>query len=525
MSHNGKELYEFTDFRLDVSERLLLRKGKRVSLSEKAFAMLCILVRQRGHLVSKDELLAEVWADAIVEENNLDKNVSLLRQALGERGKGRETYIETVRGRGYRFLPEVQRIEIESRSEPPASAGGFSPNGNPRINANTRRFENKALKPKKEVPKIVPSSGNIVALADWRHGAAENESIEKEPPIIAPILPTAAELPLDKRKKYPLVGTIAVGLLVLALGFFLFTRFRSEKPTTDEPIKTLAVLPFENASGDANLDYLSDGVSESVIDRLSQLPHLKVIARSSSFKYRGENIDLQETANKLGVQAIVTGRVAQRGDNLIIRVEMIDTRNDRQLWSDNFTRKLSDAQKLQTDISREITENLHLRLSRAQTRQLAKQETTNPQAYELLLKGRFYALKIGKEDQKKGIEYYEQAIAVDPDYALAYAKLSGAYAIFGGNSLGDPKEFIPKAQAAARKALELDENLADAHLATGRVYQMAWDWAAAEAAYKRAIELNPNLAEARRIYAFYLGVIGRHDESIIEVKRARELDP
>ena len=225
------------------------------------------------------------------------------------------------------------------------------------------------------------------------------------------------------------------------------------------------------------------------------------------------------------MQAIVTGRVAQRGDNLIIRVEMIDTRNDRQLWSDNFTRKLSDAQKLQTDISQEITENLHLRLSGAQVQQLGKQETSNPQAYELLLKGLFYWRRGGTENNKKAVEFYEQATAVDPNYALVYAKLSVAYSLLAANGVVNPKEFIPKAEAAARKALELDENMADAHLARALIYKDAWDWAAAEAAFKRAIELNPNLADVRLKYTYYLAVIGRHDEAIIEAKRAGEIDP
>ncbi|MBA3632991.1 MAG: winged helix-turn-helix domain-containing protein [Acidobacteria bacterium] len=507
MFHDNKELYEFSDFRLDISERLLLRKGKRVSLSEKAFEMLCVLVRQSGHLVSKDELLAEVWTDTIVEENNLDKNVSLLRQVLGER-KGKEKFIETVRGRGYRFVAEVERIKAEENGQSLKNAP-----------ASVKSDDKKIIQPAAKYQ--TERSGKVIALADWRHEPEEDEKLQQ-----AILTPTQIkEFPQAKRKKFPLVGAVIFGLLILALGFFAFTRFRSETPTADAPIKTLAVLPFVNGSNDANLDYLSDGLSESLIDRLAQLSQLKVIARSSSFKYRGQNIDLSEAANALGVRAIVTGRLVRRGDDLIIRVEMIDTRDNRQLWSDNFTRKLSDAQKLQTDISREIAENLRLRLSGAQTRQLTGQETSNPQAYELLLKGLFYWRKGGWENLKKAVEYYEQAIVVDPNYALAYAKLSVAYTLLVGNNFLNSKEFIPKAEAAARKALELDENLAEAHLATAMLNQTAWGWAAAEAAFKRAIELNPNLADVRLRYATYLGVIGRHDEAIIEAKHARELDP
>ncbi|MCA1639595.1 MAG: hypothetical protein LC768_14900, partial [Acidobacteria bacterium] len=342
------------------------------------------------------------------------------------------------------------------------------------------------------------------ATADARHTTSSAEYLIGE---------------IKSRKRGFAIGLTILLLASIGLGFWFFANRSS-----NAAIESIAVLPFENAGGDANLDYLSDGLSESVIDRLAQLSQLKVIARSSSFKYRG-NADLSEVAGALGVQVIVTGRVAQRGDGLIIRVEMVDTRDNRQLWSDNFTRKLSDAQKLQTDISREIAENLHLRLSGTQTRQLAGQETLNPQAYELLLKGVFYWRKRGTENNKKSVEYYEQAIAVDPNYAIAYAKLSVAYTLLAANGILNPKEFIPKAEAAARKALELNENLADAHLAMAMLNQAAWDWAAAEAAFKRAIELNSNLADVRLRYSTYLGVIGRHDEAIIEAKRARELDP
>ncbi|MBA3601598.1 MAG: hypothetical protein H0W45_10270, partial [Acidobacteria bacterium] len=322
-----------------------------------------------------------------------------------------------------------------------------------------------------------------------------------------------------------LIGAIVFGLLILALGFFAFIRFRSETPTADAPITIIAVLPFENGSGDANLDYLSDGLSESLIDRLSQLPQLKVIARNSSFKYRGQTIDLQEAANKLGAQAIVTGRVAQRGDDLTIRVEMVDARDNKHLWGEQFNRKATDAFAVQREIAQTVSEKLSIKLSRAQERQFVRQDTVNPQAYELLLRGRFTARQVGTENQKKAIEYYNQAIAVDPDYAPAYAKLSIGYASLAASSIGDPKEFIPKAQAAARKALELDENLAESHLALANLYRTVWDWSAAEAEYKRAIELNPNLSDAHLRYSDYLGLLGRHEQAIEEAKRGRELDP
>lgn len=312
-----------------------------------------------------------------------------------------------------------------------------------------------------------------------------------------------------------------LGVVLLLSGFFAYRYFTPN----NKQIESIAVLPFENGSGNTDLDYLSDGVSESVIDRLSQLSQLKVIARSSSFRYRGQNLNLQEIANALGVDAIVTGRVVSRGDSYQIRVDVTDVRENKQLWGENFTRKASDVQILQTDISREIAENLRLRLSGAQTEQIARQGTTNPQAYELLLKGRFYYNKGGRENFHRAIEYYEQAIAADPNYALTYAELAEAYNIIGGGKELDRKSGKSKYETAMQKALELDPNLAEAHFAMAQFKRDNWDWAEAESEYKRAIELNPNLAAIYSGYAGYLSQVRRLDEAVAAIRRSLELDP
>jgi serine/threonine-protein kinase len=322
-----------------------------------------------------------------------------------------------------------------------------------------------------------------------------------------------------KQHKSATLAALATFVIALAIvGYFAFFAPQS-------PITSVAVLPFVNGSNDAGLDYLSDGLSESVIDRLSQLLQLKVIARSSSFKYRGENIDIQDAANKLGVQAIVTGRIIQRGDNLSIRVEMVDVRNNRQLWSEQYNRKTADAFAVQQEVAQTVSEQLHLKLSGAQEQKLAKRDMVNPEAYDLLLKGRFQSRKGGTDNIKKASEYYQQAIAIDPNYALAYVYLAGTYRLLVGHSVGDPKEFLPKANASSRKALELDPNLPEAHLSMASLYQGDWNWAAAETEFKRAIELNPNSVAARNAYSAYLGVMGRHDEAIAEARRNKELDP
>jgi serine/threonine protein kinase/Tfp pilus assembly protein PilF len=315
-----------------------------------------------------------------------------------------------------------------------------------------------------------------------------------------------------------------IALLALtALGaaaYFVITAFRERSP-----IDSVAVLPFQNGSDDASLAYLSDGLSESVLDRLAQLPQLKVIARSSSFKYRGENLDLQEIAKELGVRAIVTGRVVRRGDDLTIRVEMIDAGENKQLWGEQYIRKMADAVNLQQEIARAVTEKLRLNLSGAQADQLSQRQTVRPEAYELLLKGKYYFELGGTANRKKAAELFEQAVAADPNYASAYANLSATYRRLAADSIVNPREYIPKAEAAGRKALELDENLPDAHLTMGNLNQYTWKWADAEREYKRGIELSPNLGLAHRAYSQFLSIMGRHEEALAEAQRAKELDP
>ena len=331
---------------------------------------------------------------------------------------------------------------------------------------------------------------------------------------------SSAEYITSEIKNHKFVTFSVLVFLLLTIGGFGFWYF-----SNTSQIRSIAVLPFTNGSGDANLDYLSDGMSESLIDRLSELPQLKVIARSSSFKYRGDGVDLQDAANKLGVQAIITGRVSRRGDDLSIRVEMVDTRDNRQLWSEQYDRKGVDAVAVEREIAQTISEKLRLKLTGAQEREIAIQNKVNPQAYELLLKSRFVRLQGGRENFERAIDFLQQAISVDPSYALAYADLSFDYSLLGGDSYLNPKEVAFQAEAAARKALELDENLAEAHLSLATIKMNAWEWASAERECLRAIELNPNLAHAHIMYASYLSNMGRHEEAVAQAKRGRELDP
>lgn len=309
----------------------------------------------------------------------------------------------------------------------------------------------------------------------------------------------------------------------VAFVYFTYKAFFPRIGKTD--FRSIAVLPFENSGGGGEMEYLSEGISETLINNLSQLSDVKVIARSSSFRYKYNAENSREIAKALNVATILTGWIMQRGENLQISVELINARDNTQIWGEQYSRRTDDLLSIQNDISREIADKLHPRLTLSQHKHLVSHETTNSVAYELLLKGRFYRAKGGTESRKRAVEYFNEAIAADPNYALAYAELSFTYRILVGSGSLDPKEFTPKAESAALKALELDESLADAHFALAFLKMNAWEWSEAEFEFKRAIELNPNLARAYIGYSGYLSRMGRHDEAVAEIKRAKELDP
>jgi TolB-like protein/Tfp pilus assembly protein PilF len=326
---------------------------------------------------------------------------------------------------------------------------------------------------------------------------------------------------ISRHKPGTLMILSAVALLIACV-YFAYTRYSVRGKAG---INSLAVLPFVNASNDPEKEYLSDGISESLINQLSQLPGIKVIANTSSSKYKGKNADPADIARALDVGAVLTGKVLQHGDDLSVSVELVDASDRTLLWGEQYRRKATDMLAVQAEISSEIAEKLRLRLTVGQQKQVATHAKVNPQAYELLLKGRFYHSRGGAENRKKALEYFNQAIAVDPAYALPYAELSNSYRSLVSNSILDPKEYLPKAEAAARRALDLDQSLADAHYAEANLKAYRWEWEDAERDYQRAIELNPNLAEAHRYYARFLSFMGRHGEALDQINRAKVLDP
>jgi len=508
VADTSMHIYEFGPFRVDALRRLLLREGNQVRLPAKAFEILLVLLEGKGRLVEKDELMRRVWPEGSGEENNLTVNISALRRSLAE-SPGEHRYVVTVPGRGYQFVADVRQHGGERARE---SEQEMLPNqGVAEISADRANWDGEAKPLSQSSSWGLGSGAAQVAPAQTNTAASHTHPLSSAEYIGGEI----------KRHKRGVLLLLAALLATTIVSFLAYSRYLAGR--SKPGITSIAVLPFANETADPNAEYLSDGISESLINSLSQLPGVKVIARSSAFKFKGTEADLKEVAKALGVQAILTGRVTQRGENLSISVELVNASDKTRMWGEQYDRKLSDLLPIQREIASEIVEKLKIKVS-GEGQGPAKHYTESNEAYQLYLKGRFYWNKRTAEALKKSIEYFNQAIDRDPRFALAYAGLADCYVV-PANRL-PPREAMPKAKAAAIRALELDETLAEAHASLGRVLAAYdWDWTSAEKEYKRAIELNPRYAVAHQWYGGYLAVMGRSDEAIAERKRAVELEP
>jgi TolB-like protein len=285
-------------------------------------------------------------------------------------------------------------------------------------------------------------------------------------------------------------------------------------------------MPFFNESGNQDVEYLSDGMTETLISSLSQIPNLNVKARSTVFRYKGKVTDAKTISNELNVQAVLNGRVMQRGDQLTLSLELVNAETENVIWSERYDRKQTDLVNLQREIARDVSSKLKTKLSGIDEQKLAKTHTTNPEAYRLFLQGRFYWNKREEKDFRKAVEYFNQSIALDPNYALAYAGLADAYALLSTFGFMPPVEGVPRAREFAAKASDLDATLAEPHTTLGYLESVYdYDFAAAEREFRRAIELNPNYATAHQWYAEMLSNVGRFDEASVEYRRALEIEP
>ena len=546
-------LYRFGSYEFEPRTGELRKQGIRIRFDGQPLAVLLMLLNRPGELVTREELQKKLWpADTFVDfEHSLNAAVKRLRSVLND-SADTPRFIETVPRRGYRFIAPVEGAFPASA---PDSTNQDAPSANlepidltidktdaevpaPAGTGTQRRtvwlaFNRAPVAPVRLNPDVPAELERIVTKAlekdrKLRHQSTAEirtdlQRLERDTDstcvtALNGVAPGVGSRPRWLDKMALAAGGVVLAALLAFAGWF--TMFRSR----GEAIDSVAVLPFVNASTDPDAEYLSDGITESLIGQLSQIPQLKILARSTVFRYKGRNIDPQKVGRDLNVRAVLTGRVSERGETLTVSMELMDVTDGSELWGEQYNRKLADILAVQEDIAREITVKLRLRLKGEEEKRLTRHLTENTEAYQLYLRGRYYWNKRTPDGIQKAIEYFQAAIAKDPGYAGAYAGLADCYQV-PANPL-PPRERMPGAKAAAMKALQLDDTLVEAHTSLARVlFVYDWDWPAAEKEFKLAIELNPRYAPAHQWHGGYLSATGRFREADAEKNRALELEP
>jgi len=341
------------------------------------------------------------------------------------------------------------------------------------------------------------------------------------PTTVLPNEPLAPQTAALQNRTHRAIWIALIAIIVVAISvaaYFLISKRKME-------IDSVAVLPFENKSGNADSEYLSDGLTESLIYRLSQLPNLKVSPTGAVLRYKGATADAIKAGTELGVSAVMSGRMVQRGDSLTLSVELVDVRSNKLLWGEQYQRKMSELLATQREIAAEIANKLQLKLNGDETKGLTKHYTNSNEAYQLYLKGRYYWNKRDEENLKKAIEQFKGAADSDPNFALAFSGLADCYNVLPFYTNGSSTSVIQQAKAYAQRALEIDDSLAEAHTSLAYANYLSWNWPEAERGFKKAIELNPNYASAHKWYANYLSALFRSDEALAEYKKAQQLEP
>lgn len=469
--------YRFGEFQMNLTDETLWQNGKKLRINRRSFQVLRLLVERAGQIVTKQEFFDTVWKGTFVSDNSLTVTMTTLRKVLGDDAKDAK-FIENLPRKGYRFIGEVKILGDE-------------------------------------LPVVQVEEKSIIApTADV-----------EEQNIIAPTANVGKKGIFGKRKVLFGISAVCLMVLVVVLGFnyFGFSPLRANSAEAFK-IESVAVLPFENQNPDT--EYLSDGLTESVINNLSALSNLRVISRNSVFQYKNKQTDSAAVGRELNVNAVLTGRFAQRGDDLIINAELTDTRDGKQIWGKQYNRRVIDAFALQQEISRDISETLRSKLTGEEQWRLAKHETDDPEAFQLYLKGRYQWNKRTGENFKKAIEFFKQAIEKDPTYVRAYVGLANCYLSVDFDYPVTLEERAAMVKAVANQSLEIDPQNGEIHATLGiNSCFNEWNWANAEREYKLAVELSPNYATAHHWYAEFLATEGRFDESFAEYQRALELDP
>lgn len=464
MSKQAKLFYLFGPFRIDVAERLLRRDGESIPLTPKAFDLLLMLVENKGHLLEKDELMKMLWPNTFVEEANLSNNISQLRKALSIDPV--HQYIETVPRRGYRFIADVTEL-----SPTPEIVSGEHP-------------DSKADERKESISSISDTSRQSTVF--W--------------------------------------FALAV-VALLALGPVIY-YFWPKKPVTQQSIRTIAVLPFKPLAADSGDESLEMGMADTLITRLSNLRQLIVRPTSAVRKYTALDNDELAAGREQRGDAVLAGTIQKASDKIRVTVRLVRVADGALLWADQFDEKFTNLFAVQDSISERVAGALAVRLTGDEREVLTKHYTANTEAYQLYMRGRYFLNKSTEADFRRSIDYFQQAIDRDPNYALAYAGLADSYVQLGFYGSMPMNESHSQARDAAWRALQIDDNLGEAHAALAIILTTYyWDWPEAEKQFKRAVELSPNYARGYNWYSQYLSFMGRHDEALSEAKRAQEIDP
>jgi TolB-like protein/DNA-binding winged helix-turn-helix (wHTH) protein/Flp pilus assembly protein TadD len=479
-------LIRFGVFELDLRSGELQKQGRKIRLEGQPVRILICLLENPGELVTREELHRKLWpADTFVNfEHGLNTAVKRLRQALNDSADS-PRFVETLPRRGYRFIAPIQAV---------AAGGDVSA-----VNVAAAVRE-------------VPATRDLPEVKD--HDQVDLS--EKTVVFVHQRWPRAW-----KRSGFALL--VGLGIFMVSMAWTL--RQRSHPPLV---IRSLAVLPLENLSGDASQDYFSDGMTDQLITELGQISELRVISRTSVMTYKGAHKSLPQIARDLNVDSVVEGTVLRSGNKVRITAQLILAAADKHLWAQSYEGDLGDTLALQKQVARSIGEQIRIELTPHEQAVLKNVKRVNPDAYEPYLKGRYFWNKRTADGLKKACDYFNQAIEKDPNYAQAYAGLADSYALLGDWEYGvlAPKEAYPRAKAAATKALELDSNLGEAHISLAFCLDgFDWDWESAGREFRRGVELSPGYATGHQWYAWHLAALGRNDEAVAELKKAESLDP
>ncbi|MGB8536803.1 MAG: tetratricopeptide repeat protein [Acidobacteriaceae bacterium] len=489
------QVVRFGTYELSLQSGEVRKAGVRIRVQQQPFKVLEVLLERPGEAVTREELRSRVWPNESFGDFDQAVNIAIakLRSALGDSADN-PRYIETLPKRGYRFIADVWFVDADGRVRRPESVSAGSP-------------ENE---PGRQPP------ANVLAVPPVTEPVTE---FRPEPQNLA-----SAVAPHRPKRLGPRALMALAAMAILAILSVLFFRARARAPA----IRSLAVLPLENLSGDASQNYFSDGMTDELITDLAQISALRVISRTSVMVYRGARKPLPQIARELHVDAVVEGTVLRAGDRVRITAQLIDAATDKHLWSQRYEGELRDTLALQDRVARAIAEQIRINLTPREQAALKSVRVVNPEAYESYLKGRFFWNKRTAEGLRVALAYFNQAIEEDPNYAQAYSGLADTYALLGDwqYAVMTPAQAYPKARAAALKAVQLDSALGEAHNSLAFVLDgFDWDLDAGGKEFRRAIELSPGYATAHHWYAWHLALLGRYDEAIVEMKKAENLDP